>query len=340
VAFLLATAWALLGTPAALAAPPAKILFPVVGTVSYENDFGDPRHQGSHAGNDILADWRAPVVAVEAGRVRVHTTSRNAGCMLYLYGKSGTTYLYIHLNNDLGPDNDNSGSCKPGTAYAPGLRDGQSVRAGQLIGYVGNSGDADGAPHHLHFELHPNGVAAVSPYRWLKRANKLLFAAPEQAGGRNAASTLDLTLIGTVVDVTPAEPAAEGPSEPAPAESEGGSAKDDPKPEAGSKPGEDPPPPPPPPSERKLAKGEAAGALLTIRVTTVRLSGGERWRVTKRVTVFVPAGTLAERSGGGTVELSKLEGGAKLTVAASASLSLDAQLGRPGVLRAAQIVLR
>ncbi len=150
VAWLLVVAWIALGTAQAAAAQaagaPKQILFPVVGPVFYEDDFGAPRSQGAHEGNDIVAPWRAPVVAVEAGRIRVHTTSQSAGCMLYLYGRSGTTYLYIHLNNDLGPNNDNSGPCKPGVAYAEGLRDGMSVRAGQLIGYVGNSGDADSAP--------------------------------------------------------------------------------------------------------------------------------------------------------------------------------------------------
>ena len=57
--------------------------------------------------------------------------------MLYLYGKSGTTYLYIHLNNDLTKNNDNDGGCKQGVSYAPGLEDGAQVRAGELIGYVG-----------------------------------------------------------------------------------------------------------------------------------------------------------------------------------------------------------
>ena len=50
--------------------------------------------------------------------------------MLYLYGKSGTTYMYIHLNNDLTNRNDNRGKCVAGTAYAPGLKDGQTVAAG------------------------------------------------------------------------------------------------------------------------------------------------------------------------------------------------------------------
>ena len=115
------------------------------------------------------------MVAVEAGKVRIYSGSGSAGCMLYLYGASGTTYLYIHLNNDLTAKNDNKGSCKPGIAFAEGLRDGQRVRGGQLIGYVGDSGDANGVGHHLHFELHPGNRSAVSPYPWLRRANQVLF---------------------------------------------------------------------------------------------------------------------------------------------------------------------
>jgi len=83
----------------------------------------------------------------------------------------------------------------PGTAYWKGLRDGARVEAGQPIGYVGNSGDADSAPYHLHFELHPGDGAAVSPFRWLRHADKLLFAAPEGEGARGAADALTLTPI-------------------------------------------------------------------------------------------------------------------------------------------------
>src|SRR4051812_39727258 len=155
----------------ASAAPPARIVFPLIGAASFTDDFGDARAQGGHEGNDILAARRAPAVAAEAGHVHFWTTSQFAGCMLYLYGDSGTTYLYIHLNNDLGPGNDNRGKCVAGTAYAPGLQDGEAVRAGQTIGFVGDSGDADGLHPHLHFELHPNGGAAVSPYRWLRKAH-------------------------------------------------------------------------------------------------------------------------------------------------------------------------
>jgi murein DD-endopeptidase MepM/ murein hydrolase activator NlpD len=157
------------------------LIFPIVGKVQYSDDFGDPRGQGAHEGNDILADRKAPVVAVEAGKIVFWTTSANAGCMLYLYGKSGTTYLYIHLNNDVTMKNDNRGKCIAGMSYAPGLTDGQEVKAGELIGFVGDSGDANGIHPHLHFEVHPGGGQAVSPYRYLKAAMPLAAVGTEPA---------------------------------------------------------------------------------------------------------------------------------------------------------------
>ena len=65
-----------------------------------------------------MTTWRSPAVAAEDGTIKFWTTSARAGCMLYLYGASGTTYLYIHLNNDLTAKRDNKGKCVPGTAYA------------------------------------------------------------------------------------------------------------------------------------------------------------------------------------------------------------------------------
>jgi hypothetical protein len=202
ILFLLAL-WVVAATPGLARAgdPPAKIVFPVVGNVAYFDDFGAPRGQGVHEGNDLMGARGQPVVAVESGRIKLWTTSWRAGCMLYLYGRSGTTYLYIHLNNDVSEGNDNRGSCAEGVAYAPGLRDGQSVRAGQLIAYLGDSGDANGIAPHLHFELHPDGGGAVSPYRWLESARHLLYAVPEPAATTALAATAapSLVLYGTVV---------------------------------------------------------------------------------------------------------------------------------------------
>jgi len=178
---------------ASTSAPVPRLVFPVLGAATYTDDFGDPRGQGAHEGNDMMAPWRAPVLAAEAGTVKFHTTSSRAGCMLYLNGKSGTEYLYIHLNNDLTDANDNQGTCVAGIAFAKGLKSGAKVAAGDVIAYVGDSGDANGLHPHLHFEVHPNGGAAVSPFPYLNKARRLLFSA--QAG-----TTFTLALTGKVAN--------------------------------------------------------------------------------------------------------------------------------------------
>ena len=78
-----------------------------------------------------MAARRTIAVAAEAGTIKYWTTSSAAGCMLYLYGKSGTTYLYIHLNNDVTKGNDNRGKCVPGMAYAKGLKTARRWRRGR-----------------------------------------------------------------------------------------------------------------------------------------------------------------------------------------------------------------
>ena len=194
---LLLTAIALLlGAGAAAASPTTgvpRIVFPILGDATYTDDFGDPRGQGGHQGNDMMAPRRALALAAEAGTVEFHTTSARAGCMLYLNGKSGTQYLYIHLNNDLTDANDNQGRCVAGVAYAKGLKNGAKVAAGEVIAYVGDSGDADGINPHLHFEVHPNGGGAVSPFRYLNKARRLLFSAPR-------GTTFTLALSGKVAN--------------------------------------------------------------------------------------------------------------------------------------------
>jgi hypothetical protein len=175
---------------------PKRIVFPVLGSAHYIDDFGAPRAGGPHQGIDIMAVKKSLALAAEAGTIEFWTSSPTAGCMLYLHGASGTTYYYIHLNNDRTMRNDNRGRCVPGTAYARGLRNGSRVVAGQPVGFVGDSGDADGIHAHLHFEVHPGGGRAVDPYRYLKAAQHLLFAARE-----GTMFTLDLT--GVVVSTTP-----------------------------------------------------------------------------------------------------------------------------------------
>ena len=173
-----------------------QIVFPVIGAAKLTNSFGDGRAQGAHMGEDIMSARWAVAVAAEPGRVRFHTGSGRAGCMLYLYGTSGWKYLYIHLNNDLTNRNDNRGGCVNGVAFPKGLKDGQRVVAGQPIGFVGDSGDANGIQPHLHFEMHRPGGSAVAPYPYLRTAKRLLFHAP-------AGSLFTLEMKGKVVAVGP-----------------------------------------------------------------------------------------------------------------------------------------
>src|SRR6266540_4661388 len=193
--FFLAATLGLVAGTAAAAPPkvPEHIIFPVVGQVNYVDDFGASRGGGVHQGNDLMAAKKSPAVAAESGTVKYWTTSSAAGCMLYLYGESGTMYYYIHLNNDVTMRNDNRGKCVKGVAYA--VKNGARVAAGRQIAYVGDSGDANGGNSHLHFEVHPGGGRAVSPYPYLQKAYKLLFAA-------KAGTPFALTLTGTVVSAT------------------------------------------------------------------------------------------------------------------------------------------
>jgi hypothetical protein len=168
-----------------------RLVFPVVGPVVYRDDFGEPRAKWPHPGNDLVAPKRATAVAAEDGKVSFWTHSATAGCMLYLYGASGTTYQYIHLNNDVTRGNDNRGKCVAGTAYAPGLKDGAEVAAGEPVGFVGDSGDANGIHAHLHFEVHPGGGKPVDSFPYLRRAEHLLFPADPR-------TTVSMTAEGTV----------------------------------------------------------------------------------------------------------------------------------------------
>lgn len=190
----LAAAWIAVpssGAQGSTEAAVPRLAFPLVAKTVLWDNYGDPRPNGSHAGIDMENPWRAPVVAVEPGKVE-YAISRLGGCMLYLYGRSKTMYMYIHLNNDAGPRNDNAGRCVEGTAYA--VPNASAVLTGQQIAFNGDSGDANGNPH-LHFEVHPNGGTDTNPLSHLKRATKLLFAGKE-------GSQFSLGLRGRVVTAT------------------------------------------------------------------------------------------------------------------------------------------
>lgn len=149
-----------------LGALPVQV-FPVVGGGSFSSSFGAPRPEGrTHKGNDIFADKMAPVIAVAPGTVVWASEEPGENCcFLKLRHDDGSETLYIHLNNDTPGTDDGLG-----WGLAEGIAKGTRVDAGQLVGYVGDSGNAEETPAHLHFEYHAPNSEAVDPNSVLKAA--------------------------------------------------------------------------------------------------------------------------------------------------------------------------
>jgi murein DD-endopeptidase MepM/ murein hydrolase activator NlpD len=133
---------------AAAAVPGGAYVFPVAGAVRFSDDWLAPRSGGrSHEGIDIFAAAGTPIVAVADGSLYNVGYNGLGGWRLWLRDGAGTTFYFAHLSS-----------------YAPAAREGASVSRGTVIGYVGNSGDAQGGSPHLHFEVHPGGGGPVPPY--------------------------------------------------------------------------------------------------------------------------------------------------------------------------------
>lgn len=140
------------------------LLVPVQGKTGADlvDTFTDARSQGrSHDAIDIMAAAGTPVLAVADGRVEKLFTSERGGLTLYQFEPSGRlAYYYAHLQ-----------------AYAPGIVEGKALRRGEVIGYVGSTGNASPDAPHLHFAIFELGPErkwwegdAINPYPLL-RAN-------------------------------------------------------------------------------------------------------------------------------------------------------------------------
>ena len=142
-----------------------SIEFPVGGPNYYFDDWGAPRGGGTrtHTGNDIIAKKMTPLVSAINGTVQyVISPEASWGYEIALVDSEGYQYLYYHVNNDTPETDDGRGG--EGNAYAPGLTRGQSVTKGQLVGWVGDSGNAENTVPHLHFEIRGPDHQAINPY--------------------------------------------------------------------------------------------------------------------------------------------------------------------------------
>jgi len=170
------------------------IRFPVLGPVAFRNDWGEcrdgetatngliaaetttcPRH---HAGNDLFGVKLQPLLSAVDGTVtELLDEEGKAGNGITIEDAEHWTYHYFHLNNDTpGSKNDEANAWV--WRYAPEIRVGATVRAGQFLGFMGDSGNAEGDGPHLHFEIHrPSGVP-IDPFNSLQAARKAESCSP------------------------------------------------------------------------------------------------------------------------------------------------------------------
>lgn len=158
------------------------IVFPVGVEVSFSDTFGAPRGGGTrtHEGQDLMAPKMTPLIAVADGRISWMRWSNagNGGNMVVLTDDAGWSYWYVHINNDT-PGTDN-GVNRYDQAFADGIRAGQRVKAGEVIGWVGDSGNAENTGSHVHFEMHDPSDRVLNAFNSLVRA-RLFVRSPAQA---------------------------------------------------------------------------------------------------------------------------------------------------------------
>ncbi|ARZ75543.1 endopeptidase [Stenotrophomonas sp. WZN-1] len=143
---------------------PSGLLLPVQGVAASQlrDTFTDARSEGRvHDAIDIMADAGTPVLAVADGTVEKLFDSARGGLTIYQFEPSGRwCYYYAHLQR-----------------YADGLAEKQVIKRGDVIGYVGSTGNASADAPHLHFEVHVLGPEkqwwkgeSINPYPLLKSA--------------------------------------------------------------------------------------------------------------------------------------------------------------------------
>ncbi|AZI43258.1 M23 family metallopeptidase [Deinococcus psychrotolerans] len=139
---------------ALLSAPvptPSSLPLPLPG-VRFADTWGGARSEGRrHEGVDIFAPRGTEIVATTEGMVLNVGPDRLGGRTVMILGPSGARHYYAHLER------------------YPNLKRGDWVKAGAVVGYVGDSGNAKGTPPHLHYGIYQSG-GAINPYPLLKKA--------------------------------------------------------------------------------------------------------------------------------------------------------------------------
>jgi len=146
-------------------------------TVEFGDTWGAGRSGGRrHAGTDIMSPKGTSIVAVEEGIVERLDWNRLSGWNIMIRHADGWTSHYLHLNNDNPGTDDGDGGSE--IAFAEGLEVGVFVKAGDVVGFVGDSGNAEHTGSHTHFELHIDGTK-VNPYPYLADAFERKMRASE-----------------------------------------------------------------------------------------------------------------------------------------------------------------
>ena len=144
-----------------IAAPPTRLAFPVQGfdPKNLRDTFDEARGKRRHEALDLMAPRGTPVIAVNGGRIAKLFRSAGGGISVYQYDREQrVVYYYAHLDR-----------------YAPGLVEGMPVERGDVLGFVGSTGNAPAHAPHLHFAIFELGAdkrwwkgRAINPYPLLK----------------------------------------------------------------------------------------------------------------------------------------------------------------------------
>jgi len=153
------------------------ITFPILGGGRYGNDFNAARSNGPHRATDIFAPKHTPIISPVDGTVYYAMNPEPSwGWSVGIRDADNYEFNFLHMNNDNPGTDDGAGGAM--NAYAPDVKVGNKVSKGQLLGWVGDSGNAESTAPHLHFEIYDPNDNALNPYDFL-RASHVVGVATE-----------------------------------------------------------------------------------------------------------------------------------------------------------------